>query len=465
MGWIIGIPISLIPIWIIIAIYRWLHRIPDPISANPKEKMDCSTPTTGTGVSVFDHTTTGGVIKGQQITLAAGETATLTRSLTVIADGDLIVAGKIEVPPLPPGASPVDINLISNNGKVVIAAGARVDAGLGAFGLTSLVRGLYARAVSTAGGNGGLIRIKGVNIEIAGIVSGATGGRGGVAQAIGASFWVFGGFAAAVAGEGGFGGDVILCAVDSIAISGQALSGFGGDGALGLGQSSNGSDAYGQGGQGNDAGNLTLTGLGGTPCQVFFIGSGRVVGSPGGNGGNGRATGRPAPSGFSGGNATAVGGHGGKGGTVFFNNVVVVPPPTGSAKASIGGNGGAAQANAGAGGRGGITPLVQPGSGGDAWANGGDGGESGKTPSIPQSTGATVLGTPAAPIPGLVTGSGGNASATGGAAGAPGILSAAASGGTSHAQGGANGAGLAATPVTSPPVGPAPVLAFSPGTP
>jgi hypothetical protein len=378
----------------------------------------------------------GGFYTGSTLKLPAGVNLQLASSLVLVSAGTLQIDGIIQVGPVAAGATAIDIILVSLEGDVIIGQNAGVGFGVGPGGAAVAITGPLACATGGGASYGGLVKIvasKG-SIRVLGTVAGQTGGNGGSATANDAPPPIvlpMIGHVTAVGGEGGEGGDVRLCAFESMSISGTVMSGEGGAGGAAQSTAIDSRSDDSQGGPGNTAGNVYLDGLAGTPCQVAI--TGEVRANPGGRGGNAVANGGP-PGATSGGDGGATGGDGARGGTVLFNNCVV--QPVGTVRAGIGGNGGDAEAN---GGLGANAALFWGWGGGDANATGGDGGKPGATPTIPTPTG-NVQGIAAAPL-GFAwpSGKGGDADATGGNGGIGGAIGAGGTSGSATAQGGMSG--------------------------
>ncbi len=419
---------------------------PAPQMASPKPAGDCSIPGGPPGAAPPPNWNgvTGGKFEAATITIPSSATIQLASDLVIIADKDLIVSGAIKFPRSSvPGPPSPNITLVSRNGRVRITGGADIGGGYAAPGAPSTVVARPAFAQSGPGNNGGLIKIIGVNIDARGEIVGHGGGDGGDAdansQAAPLGWLDFFHRATAVSGQGGFGGDVWLCAIDSInmggALAGLAVSGGqGGRGGDAFATSDLGWRALAVGGPGNDGGDVVVNGtFQGAPVQVF-------INQPP-QGGDGQRGGDVVASG-GGGNAVAEGGKGGKGGTVKFDNAIVMNQ--GTAAAGSGGRGGIADAGGGAGGNG----FFFGGGGGDATTTGGDGGAEGGAPMLPLPVGGPRPGRPG------TNGSGGDAYATAGDGGNA-TVDGGGSSGTSRAQGGSNGASVSpGPPVTKGPIAP-----------
>ncbi len=411
-----------------------------PRPADPKIRADCALPSPPTGESLptrtdpptppLDSSITGGFQKGPQVNLPRGAVINLLDSLVVVSAGDLIIDGEI----LAATQRTIDISLVSLDGNVIIGPRARIGFGQGRLGSNTTVSRRYALSRGDTGGNGGNVRLLAPRgqISIEGTIQAQDGGFAGSTTATGLGFLrVFGGLAVVIGGQSGAGGDVGLCALQVIRVA-PGASVAGGDGGLGeavTANAANGSRAYAVGGPGNDAGDVSFTGLGEDACLVII--DGRATGGNGGLGGIAFANGG-AGAFDGGGTGTALGGDAGDGGTVLFSNCTV--QRFNRVVAGIGGDGGPAFAGGGVGANGG---LFGGSDGGDAEAAGGDGGEPGDLPAIPTPAGIQ-LGQQVPPG-GRPSGKGGDADATPGNGGTGGTFGSGGSSGTGGARGGTSG--------------------------
>ncbi len=460
-----GIIILVIFIVVVAAgiIYVLYHRptgsvppLPATLGPVPRPPADCSLvglrlPGPGANRLTLTPTDTGGDFVGSAIDVPSAVTIKLTSSITLVAQGDLVINGDLKFPDVAQSPSPpLSITLVSLQGTVRIGRFGRVGFGrvlaTGSVTASSARDGLAFAAPNTPGG---FVKIVGVNIDIAGTVIGNTGDAFGGATAVGTNN-PRGGSAVALAAQGGFGGDVLLCGYESIGIrsTGVVAGGDGGDGGFAKATASNGSVAFALAAPGGDAGNVLFNSVllpapfnAPTTCQVFIERGGSVIGGRGGNGGPADAAGGNGVYVLvgRGGNGVAQGGNGGAGGTARFAARVVVTN-NGSVTAGNGGIGGGARATGGAG-LGGT--LFNGYGGGDATATGGAGGPVGAQPTLPLPDNTTAAGAAG------VAGSGGNATATPGAGGPGAFVFPNGADGTGNALGGPSGAGTTATPVSS----------------
>jgi hypothetical protein len=433
----------------------------------PDDAADCSqdfSRVIGEGIPADWTKVTGGVFRGTtgaKVDLRDVDIR-ITSDLTILADGDLTIDGNIELADRPATAgleslfrqsSPEpNINLISVNGAVIVTKGTSVGHGSASRrGLDSATENGPSDAIAGDAVDAGFIRLRGITIEIAGIVRGVSGGSGGHAvqdrtndrDVLDSLFDVLNVFQSARAdgGRGGRGGDVVLCALEGIVITSDAwvCGGSGGAGGSAKATSENGRPATANGGPSGDGGNVIVNGM--RPgCRVMH--DGVFLGGTGGR--------PPTPSaiavggnGVVGGNAKARGGDAGAGGTVIFN-VNCVLTGRGLVEAGSGSPGGAAEATGGAGGQLSAPPGSvfegQGGSGGNACAYGGAGGASGDSPEVP----VTPSSPPANAKIGA-NGPGGDATATPGNGGdaRPSSTAVGGSSGSAEARGGPNGNGTA----------------------
>ncbi len=430
---------------------------------------------------VIDSTSIGGTYVGSSGSVPAGAIVNLLEDLTIVVENDLIIEGAIvsqphtsrgaqllrillgQLPSQTPVAKllsqilnpgPLNVTLVSLKGKVQIAPSGHIDLGFTPKGDNDFQQSLSARAVGGDADDGGYIKIQGVNVDIQGNVRGQGSGDGGnaTADAAGASglpakllkLFGIGGDAEATGGNGGAGGDVLLCADESIHISGVVGAGYGGLGGVARAIADVGGPATAIAGQGKNGGNVQITGTGPASVQVFAKG-GSMQGGDCDDYPNLLSAEAVGGSGFeAGGRAKAEGSLGGSGGTVLFSNAVVIE--LGSCQAGDGAAGGDASAT---GGNGTGIRMLNWGSavqgdgynGGPATATGGSSGAAGPLPLIP----VPPIGTTQKGKAGYGN-QGGDASAVGGA-GSDGLpLRLGGSSGRATAQGGSNGAGVSPGP-------------------
>ncbi len=378
---------------------------------------------------------------------------TVTKQLVLIADGDIVIEGSFflhsaPAPLLPfPPEEPLQLAIVSLGGKVIVAKTGSIGMHFGArAGQDHTDRVGPFDATGGRGNNGGRVLISAPEIEIYGHVHGQLAGGGGdaIADAQTASsdlierLWTFIRTpflrpAQAQGGDGGRGGDVLLCAGRRIYVADGARVAGGGGGFAGQAKAlaGRGGQARARNGKAGRGGDVVIKGTG--PGVTLTV-DGIVEGGFGGlfiperrataNGGVGVN--------LSGGDASAIGGHGGRGGDVELIDVtvdrkfVIIGGP--------GGNGSDAEAVGGVGGTWPFAPAFgyqfgQGAAGGNATAVGGDGGAAGNASS------PGVSGYP---------GSGGSATSTGGTGGAALPAASSAPGGqsgSSEAIGGPNGRG------------------------
>jgi hypothetical protein len=285
-----------------------------------------------------------------------------------------------------------------------------------------------------------------VNVDVQGQVIGNQGGTGGDASALppvpllGTAVDCF---ADAAAGCGGNGGDILVCATDSIhvgrvggAASIDAGNAGGGGNANAVAQA--GYAAQSAGGHGLLSGNVIFRGMA-ADCQVFVDVTATVTG--GGSVNRVRAPGSATAQGGGpwvihdedGASAEAWGGSGTKGGTVIFEQCKVVAPH-GMVNGGAGADGGMAQATGGDG-YSGTRMFPDARKGGTGPAHGGRGGAAGKRPTIPLTDGRRDRGGVQA------SGHGGSAEATAGVPGQPFFMGRTAGPNTSEGKGGIGGDG------------------------
>jgi hypothetical protein len=452
-GWlspIIVIPI--VPIVIIGSLYSWLKAmragvapIP-PQTAVPKTTPTCPPVATAPSDNInyqLSPTDTGGTIAHSSIVLPAGVTVTLASDLTLVANNSIQIDGVLFLPN--PFAGPLlaspNLTLICKDGPIILGPQGVIGRGIAPSGTDDTLTATNARASSGPGQNGSNIYLEANVIVIQGEIQGNHGGSGGGAKATGTALGPIGGYATAIGGQAGAGGDVLLCAMEKMELSGTINGGNAGWAGWADARAANGADAYGEAGPGNTGGDVYLTGLGPKPCSVSV--SGEIHGGAGGVSLSASAGG--GAGGDPGGAAIAQGGTGGDGGTVLFSNVDVTG---GTIFPGDGGNGGDATAT---GGVGDTSILVSGGSGGNANANGGDGGADAP---VPQPPGGAATG--AAPHGFLAQGKGGDAYARAGSGGNAGLFGVGGNSGSATAQGGAGTTGPATTVGPTAPVGPLP---------
>ena len=396
--------------------YGLFLKPPRPSVAQKQRKIDCSIPGDAPTATKLRSNITGGVLHAKDIKLPIGRTLKITSTLILVADQNLIIDGDIE---FADGLRPApDIILVSKNKDVVIngSVGESIlSKTKTASGIDSNAQSLFASASGGAGYNAGYIKIiapKG-NVDIQGTVIAGNGGKGGWASATGVNFSI-GGSALAAAGQGGRGGDIYICALDSLNIgaSGEIRGGMGGGGGVAQSVSKGRFEAYSEAGPNNDGGDVFIEGEGSALLPV--INAGLITGGSIDGWGVAVATARPNGS-----NALAIGREGGRGGTVFMTSCEFAV--VGTVNAGQGGHGGDAEADGGMG----NTIVLLGYKGGNATARGGNGGKSGPIPQIPVMAGGTVAGgitvLPAV-TPGFGYGSGGSAMGTPGAGGPGGLF-------------------------------------------
>lgn len=386
-----------------------------PLAAGPKVVPDCDPPRDAATLTALDASVTGGVLREQSITVPAGLTLTLDGDLILVAEDDIQVDGKILV--MAGARAPVNVTLASLHGSISVSA-------TGEIGKTGTVMadgradgdtGRWAQARGLPGTNAGFVRLLAPEgtIDVEGAVRTAQGGGGGDATARGNAilgFW--GGGAQAAGAQGGAGGDVLLCAVDGINLSGEVVAGDSGAGGSAIAISERAQTAEAMGGPGHEGGTVTFHGL--APDMMVGI-LGRAVAGRGHDGGRAKALVFPPDSG-PGGKASAIGGDGLPGGTVKFISCDVVSHQV--VDAGMGGAGGEAS---GRGGDGGVRRWGGGGQshpGGSFELQGGHGGLPGDVPLIPHQVGAPSRGTVGASAPGHLP-KGGDAAGTAGSGGPP----------------------------------------------
>ncbi|HXJ80583.1 MAG TPA: hypothetical protein VMS64_18130 [Candidatus Methylomirabilis sp.] len=407
---------------------------------------------------ILDNTVSGGTFLIPGAGVAPGTVINLTSDLVIISTGDVEIGGQIRNPQ----NKATSIIIVSLEGNIVVQPTALIGFGTGETPQPVVETGATPFALGAPGGHGGVVKLvaeKG-SIVVYGNIRGQMGGSGSRAEAtsdpvVAAAAKLagrsFAGWAIAVGGQGGPGGDVILCALEAIAVG--SFPGFPGGATV-------------QGGQAGAPGRADATGaidgfalaLGGYryfekdyPGHVYIEsvappGSGKVqlFVNPGGllQGADGTygQDGEAAVAGSDGGSAMAIGGDASPGGSVFFGDVIVFNRVLGRAiAAGDGAQGGDGSAEGATGPDGAAGQNGKQG--GSASAFGGGGSKAGATPVYLDG----LLNPPALALGSAGTDKGGgDAKATGGNGGAAG--SGGASGGSSgdsRALGGANAAGQA----------------------
>jgi hypothetical protein len=278
-SYLLQIAITVVIIVIIVILVRSRYCIPMPAARNSKRAPDCSRPSAGgSAQGSFGPSTTGGsYTEPGPATLPTGATMGLSSSLTlIVTKGDIVIDGSMLAGmAAQPGDPPIDVILVAEEGDVIVSQ-TGVVSGSSSNSVHASDTGMYALATSPAGANGGIIKLSGVNVNIAGHVTGMVAGWGGDADATGLSVAGIGGRAIAVAGEGGAGGDVVICATDSIAISGTLEGGLGGISTFATARAANASIACAELGSAGPGGDVWLRGRSsGSACPVFFTGAGR----------------------------------------------------------------------------------------------------------------------------------------------------------------------------------------------
>lgn len=269
------VAIALLAFILLRAFFFVAKKFPEPARPNEPAPLVCGPgPALPPGLVNQDITSTvdGGTITGQTIRVI--ETLDLVSSLVIVAEKDLTIARSIFVSS--PLRDTVDIELASRGGKVTIAPGVNVFSGRGLAGTNAnttgdAVRMPAATALATAGGNGGQIRISGVNVQISGSLQSGAGGDGGKAEATAVGSRLIGAQtvpnaggpearAIAVGGSGGNGGGILVCARESIKIdaSAEIIAGAGGDGGSATATADNTGLAYARGGDAGRGGGISL---------------------------------------------------------------------------------------------------------------------------------------------------------------------------------------------------------------
>ena len=337
-------------------------------------------PIAGAVPIAFPSMITGGTYVGKSAHITTPiKLDELDRHLLIIVNDELRVSADILFPyMLNSKILPLKITLVSLQGTVRIDPNIKVGFGSSARGING-----NRNFISGDGAAGGEIKIIGVNIENMGTIHGNNGGVGG-------KMIVGGGFLGITtkSSDGGRGGNVILCAMESITVGpspgAKIAGGIGGNGGE-LHITTIG-DSDGKAGNGKNGGDLYLIGTGSSPVMINNFGE-----INGGNGGHGEIAIVDVRGVFTTDGASAVskGGYGGKGGTVLFSNSVSIVNNS-KYTAGSGGIGGSsyATANDGPSSRAGtLKPLVfssPSDEGGDAHSTGGMGGQSGDTINIPE---------------------------------------------------------------------------------
>ncbi len=416
-----------------------------PRTPNAATMPDCSVPNDPATVRAIGPGVTGGVIRGQQLTVPAGTTLNITSDLTIISnnnlqiDGDIVAANPGANPGMQGGFMP-NITLVSQNGNVVIGPNAEIGFKAGMV-LPAVGVAAGASIRGAPGRTGGYVKIVSPNGFVAnqGTIIGMPGTDGERANdtAAGGMFGV--NTASSASGGGGSGGNVLICAKDSIINDGWIAGGGAGSGGTASATALAGAQGDAVGGDGGTGGTVRLHGLI-NPGRTGVTNNATIQAGVGGRGGSAIATG-----GAGGGDARANAGHAGQGGTIEFVSVEMAV--VGTLNPASGGDGGVATAT----GMAGANGVLWGDPGGSAIANGGDGGPDGLTGPIPVPAGAApgVWGAPVVGRPGH-TGAGGNATATAGNGG-NGRRRGGPSG-TRSATGGTGKGGTAATPAPPPPI-------------
>jgi len=414
--------------------------LPDAPTRVPKLEFGCdfaedfTPPPAGTGalqLTSFDDT---GIFQADSVTLPEKEEIRLVGPFVVLARGDIVIEGSVlRRAGLEENQ---DIVLISFEGTVRISGVVGGGSALDGSGTPASPLNLRSGA---PGEQGSLTLLRGISIEIAGIVIGEDGGDGESVTTSSADrqgrSWAFG-------GAGGAGGDVLLCAIEGITMSefARGYAGDGGEGGTGRATAGPSGNAVGVGGPGHDGGNIVFRGLpADATCQVVMEPGARVVAGNGGSASSGFAYRNRAiaPESDPGGEGRATGGDAGRGGEVRFENCTVVR--VGRVESGNGGIGGGGTAFGGDGGSG---PAGRRG--GDAIARGGTGGDSGAEPAIPRPDGTVDRGLRGRPGRGrpvaAISGAGGRGTAGSGG-----------ESGSTSARGGASGAGRQEREFSFPP--------------
>lgn len=418
--------------------------LPSPPERVPKIEVGCefaegfTEPPEGLGDLKLTGRDDIGIFRGD--TVRVTERILVVGPLIILARRDILVDQSI-IRTRPGLGQNQDIILTSFNGTVRIDGGAIVG-----FGTVPTGSGTPADPPSLRTGRqgdpGSLTLIRAISVEVDGNIQGEVGGQGETITSSNADLrgrsWAFG-------GPGGAGGDVVLCALEGVRLGpiGRVIGGSGGDGGNGEAVGSPGVNVVGIGGPAHHGGDVVIRGLApDATCQVFMEAGAWLKGGNGGYGPVGLARrNRAVPPGpEEGGEGSATGGDGGKGGAVRFENCTVVRVAV--VESGHGGNGGPAAA---LGGNGGTAGVGLPG--GDAIARGGTAGESGPEPRIPLADGTVGRGIRGRSGSGreaeAVPGDGGTASGLGGDSG------------SGSARGGPNGAGGQAQEIIVPPTPPA----------
>lgn len=370
----------------------------------------------------------GGTFFAPSFEVPANIRATLTQDLVVVTNDDIDIAGVIQIGARKLGDASINILLISLHGNIKIWQTGILGGGEAAQGEPVTDNGPWAYASAGHGANGGWIKLvaEAGSIDIEGNVNGNSGGRGGAAIADSTTatnpglkpfLWIpLIGSARAMGGDAGDGGDIYLCANESIHLGAPAPPGggrvYGAAGGVGGGadaKSENGL-AYARAGsqtKGRGTGGFVYIDLAGQgpPVQMFVDGFTAIYGGDGFTPVDAEATGSSSRA-----PAQAEGGPGGPGGEVKFGSVVVWN--RGTIQSGGGANGGNAHAEGGSGNPGAGNGNGLPG--GDAVARGGPGAPPGLPPVYLDGTvnpWKMVAGTVGRP------GAGGSASAKGGRGG------------------------------------------------
>jgi hypothetical protein len=438
--------------------------VPAPVPLSPCELP----PTSGPPGATRDLTPADnrGDVRLVSAELPPRTTITLTGRLRIETDNELVIRGTIDLSHRFGGApgAPWGLDLISRNGTVTIAAGARILGGEAPSGADSDRSGGFIRAQGGAGDSGSAIRLIGQAVVIEGEIVGDGGGDGGFAKAEATGAFGYVGSAGAAGGGGGHGGSVSICALEGIQLAPAAriTAGAGGLGARGNAIAQNSNRAQAIGGRGGDAGAVRFAGFGDVSVPVIVLQGPagqlpRVEAGRASAADTTRARGGSGSLGRGGGRGIANGNDGGDGASVVFENAFVrsqVPigriaqiftasdGQRGAGTVTIGGDGDDGTVFSGAG-------------GGDADGFAGYGGLPGAAPLIPVETPTGIVpltGAPGRPGSGgdafaVRCGAGGNPGRLGGSFGVVGGDS-----GIATARGGDNGAGTPPAPGGAPVV-------------
>ncbi len=410
-----------------------------------------SMPSSGSPAPTLGAGPVHGTIPGSSIIQPPGVTTNVDGDVVLLAHGDITIGGAFQAIL---GIS--SMTMISLRGNIRITPGGKVRGGKIASGPAT--RGaLFRLAAAGPGQPGGVIRLLAPrgSIDVEGRVEGQDGGDGGKADDDG--FSVIPLPTGAAGGQSGAGGEVWLCALESIhiGINGVVRGGEAGKGGAARAKSMRLGDSLAVHGPGNSGGDVHLNGPNPSALTQVFFEQGGVVEGGHGAGRSRRPAAAIAGNGLrsNGRYANAIGGNGGDGGTVLFSGCVVNGPFT--VRPGMGGDGAWAVAT---GGFGDDAILLSGFAGGGANAVGGDGGAPGAPVAVPTAAGTTVPGQPPVPGPGH-TSTGGSATVITGGGGSGGLAGNGGPSGTGTAQGGRGGI----SKTLSAPVRVAPVAAT--GTP